>query len=96
MEDLQDIADYIFFIDHGEKIFFEPKDELAEKYLLVKGGPEDLTDELRAHLSGIDEHAYGFTALFSTDSDYILAAALTTERPTIDQIIIHQIQERRR
>ena len=95
MEDLQDIADYIFFIDNGEKIFFEPKDELAEKFLLVKGGPEDLTDELKAHLSGIEKHAYGFTALFSTDSDYILPAALTTERPTIDQIIIHQIQERR-
>ncbi len=95
MEDLQDIADYIFFIDNGEKIFFEAKDELPEKYLLVKGGPEDLTAELKKHLIGIEKHDFGFSALFSTDSDYILPAGLSTARPTIDQIIVHQIQERR-
>lgn len=94
MEDLQDIADYIFFIDNGEKIFFEPKDELGEKYLLVKGGPEDLTSELQSHLLGVDRHAFGFTGLFSTDSDYILPVGLAVQRPAIDQIIVHQIKER--
>lgn len=95
MEDLQDIADYIFFIDNGEKVFYETKDDLLENYLIVKGGPQDLTKELRKYLTGVEQHEFGFTALYRTDSDYILPAELATERPTIDQIIIHQIEERR-
>ena len=34
LSDLEDIADYIFFIDGGRKIFFETKEELQEKFVL--------------------------------------------------------------
>ena len=94
MEDLQDIADYIFFIDRGAMVFCQPKDDLLESYLLVKGGPEDLTPELRRGLIGVEKHDYGFRGLFSTESGYALPASLAVERPTIDQIIVHILEGR--
>ena len=92
MEDLEDIADYIFFIDQGRKIFCEAKDDLLEKWLLVRGGREDLTGELEKVLVGIERHAYGFTALFPTEGGVILPAGIAAEKPSIDEIIIHQIE----
>ncbi|MBE5997162.1 MAG: ABC transporter ATP-binding protein [Lachnospiraceae bacterium] len=95
MEDLEDIADYIFFIDNGEKIFCEAKDELLEEYLLVRGGQEDLTPSLARQLIGIEKNAYGFEGLYKTDGEMILPAALTTEKPSIDKIIVHMLEDRR-
>lgn len=37
LSDLEHISDYLFFIDEGEKVLFDSKDELLEKYVLVKG-----------------------------------------------------------
>lgn len=36
--DLEKIADYITFINKGKLVFSENKDEIMEKYNLVKGG----------------------------------------------------------
>ncbi len=36
--DLEKIADYITFINKGKMVFSENKDEVMEKYALVKGG----------------------------------------------------------
>ena len=94
MEDLQDIADYIFFIERGEKVFCEPKDDILESYLLVKGGPEDLTPELEGALIGVEKHGYGFEALYPTDSAMALPPEITAEKPTIDQIVIHILEGR--
>ncbi|MBR1820088.1 MAG: ABC transporter ATP-binding protein [Clostridia bacterium] len=95
MEDLQDIADYIFFIENGREVLFETKDELLERYLLVKGGPDMLTDALRARLIGVEEQAFGFSALFPTDAGGTLPPGLIAETPTIDQIVVHMIEEAR-
>ena len=94
MEDLQDIADYIFFIERGEKVFCEPKDDILESYLLVKGGPEDLSPALEKTLIGVERHDYGFQALYPTDSALALPPELTAEKPTIDQIVVHILEGR--
>ena len=88
------IADYIFFIERGEKVFCEPKDDILESWLLVKGGPEDLTPELEAALIGVEKHDYGFEALYPTDSAMALPPEVTAEKPTIDQIVIHILEGR--
>ncbi len=94
LEDLQDIADYIFFIDRGEEVFCEPKDDVLENYLLVKGGPEDLTPELEKVLIGTERRGFGFQALYPTDSGAALPTGLTVEKPTIDQIVVHILEGR--
>ena len=93
MEDLQDIADFIFFIDGGKKVLCEAKDDLLERYLLVKGGSEALTAELKGQLIGIEKNEYGFSALFPTDGGLTPPAELSYEAPNIDQIVVHMIEE---
>ena len=91
MEDLQNIADYIFFIDQGKKILFDTKDELVDNFLLVKGGLENLQPELERVLIGIERKEYGFLALYDTRREGILPAGLTVEKPSIDEIVVHII-----
>lgn len=95
LEDLEQIADYIFFIDHGKKIFCEAKDDLTENYLLVKGGLEDLTPALRPSLIGIEKNDFGFEALCSVKGNLVLPSGLLTAKPSIDQIIVHMLEEMR-
>ena len=94
LEDLQSIADYIFFIEQGEMVFCGEKDDILESWLLVKGGPEDLTEPLRESLIGIERNDYGFTALFPTDGGLTPPPSVSAEKPTIDQIVIHILEGR--
>lgn len=95
MEDLQDIADYIFFIDEGRKVFFQAKDELLEEYLLVKGGLSDLTPELAGRLIGIQKNEFGFSALYPVDEISVPPAGILSEKPTVDEIIVHLLRQMR-
>lgn len=95
LEDLEQIADYVFFIEKGKKVFCGLRDELAESYLLVKGGPEDLSPSLMGCLIGITRNEFGFEALYPTGCGQLLPSALLTARPTIDQIMYHMIQNKR-
>lgn len=94
LEDLQSIADYIFFLEQGEMVFCGEKDDILESWLLVKGGPEDLTEPLRGSLTGIERNDYGFAALFPTDSGQTLPPSVSAEKPTIDQIVVHILEGR--
>ncbi len=95
LADLEQIADYIFFIDNGRKILCQEKDSLTEKYLLVRGGPGDLTPELSQRLIGVERGEFGFEALYDTDSGALLPPSLVTDYPGIDQIVVHMIKEMR-
>ena len=74
-------------------MLFEAKDELLERYVLAKGGPEELTGDLAARLIGLEKNEYGFTGLFDADSGSILPAGLVAEKPTVDQIVVHMLEE---
>jgi ABC-2 type transport system ATP-binding protein len=93
LEDLEQIADYIFFIDQGKKRFCEMKEDLLERYLLVRGGLSDLTPAMEQLLIGATRNEFGFEALYDTDRDALLPASLVTARPSIDQIIFHMVQK---
>lgn len=93
LSDLEDIADYIFFINGGKQIFFETREELQEKYVLVKGGQEDLTAKARKLLIGVQESGMGFEALAKADDVVCLSADCLVEKTTIDKIVVHMIRE---
>lgn len=95
MEDLQNIADYIFLIDNGRKMLFETKDDLLERYLLVHCGRHELTEDLEKELIGVEKNEYGVSALFDTDQGTILPPAFVTEKPTIDEIVVHLLRQGR-
>jgi len=95
MEDLQNIADYIFLIDNGKKILCEAKDDLLERYLLVHCGRHELTPDMEKGLIGLEKNEYGVSALFDTESSGILPSLFVTEKPTIDEIVVHLLSNRR-
>ncbi len=92
LSDLEQIADYIFFINNGKKIFCETKEELQEGWMLVKGGLDDLDARSRKYLVGIKESGVGFEAIVRSDDAAYLPQDCLLEKPLIDQIVVHMIQ----
>ena len=94
LSDLEQIADYIYFIHEGKTVLYDAKDELLESHLLVKGERRAIYPELQRALIGIMDNAYGFEAILTSDRADLLTNEFHFEKPTIDQIVIHYIRER--
>lgn len=93
LSDLEQIADYVYFIDRGREVLSGTKDGILEQYLLVKGDLEWIGKELRQALIGIDTNSYGFTALLPSEQAELLDSRFVCEEPDIDQIVRHFIYE---
>lgn len=90
--DLDKCADYVLFIKDGQIILDCAKDELLDNHALVKGGIDELTDELVARLVSYKKHQFGYTALIRREnikSDDVFA----TEKPTLDDIMVYYSKE---
>lgn len=61
--DLEQIADYITFINKGKMVFSKPKDEIMEEFKIVKGDARNLTPEVRDEFIKLRETGYGFEGL---------------------------------
>lgn len=94
LSDLEQIADYIYFIHDGRKVLYDAKDELLENYLLVKGERRAITRQLQKELIGIVDNAYGFEAVLPSDRAGLLTNEFHFEKPTIDEIVIHFIKDK--
>ena len=94
LSDLEQIADYIYFIDNGKQVLYDAKDELLENYLLVKGERRTVTPQLAKELIGIIDNAYGFEAILSSDKADLLTKEFHIEKPSIDEIVVHYIKDR--
>lgn len=94
LSDLEQIADYIFFIHDGRRVLYDAKDELLENYLLVKGERRAITPKLQEALIGIMDNAYGFEAILPSDRADLLHNEFHFEKPTIDEIVIHYIKDK--
>lgn len=94
LSDLEQIADYIYFIHEGKTVLYDAKDEMMENHLLVKGERRAVSPELRRELIGIMDNAYGFEAILPSDKADLLTNDFCFEKPSIDQIVIHYIKER--
>lgn len=84
--DLDKIADTIALLDHGRLLFHEEKDELRDKYALVKGSREQLA-ALEGQLVGLRENRFGFEGLCRRE-DVRQLPDLAADRPTIEEIML--------
>lgn len=87
--DLDKIADRIVMIDNGKIVLDECKDDLLEKYTLVKGSKEELTPALRASFLHMEEHGFHFEGL--TCDSAAVKRGLTKAvfaKPTIEDIMM--------
>lgn len=87
--DLDKIADFLTILDNGKVFYTGYKDELFEKYCLVKGGRDDLNPDIEKYLIGIQKNSIGFTALLDVKNMKYMNTHMVVEEATIDDILIH-------
>ncbi|CAI3375599.1 ABC transporter ATP-binding protein [Enterococcus cecorum] len=87
--DLDKIADYLTVMNDGKIFYTGVKDELFDKYCIVKGGIEDLTPNIETKLIGIQKGKTGFTALLNVVNMKYISDSIIVEKATLDEILIH-------
>ena len=85
---LEKCADYITYIKKGKILDSCDVVSFKEKYLLVNGKKEDLTDELKSKLIGLHEHNFGFEGMI-LKSDKELFAKCEITQPSMEEIMVH-------
>lgn len=93
--DLEKITDYLFFINNGEKVFYDITENVLENHLLVKGGLDDLTEELKEKLIGYKSSNFGFEGLIDSKNREYISKDLLVEKPSMDDIVIFYINGKR-
>ena len=85
--DLERVADYITYISYGELFFAGSKDDFVDMFRIVRGGIEELSDDLKNKAAGIRTFPTGFEALVKTE-DISSFSNLTVEPAAIDEIVV--------
>jgi len=88
--DLDRIADYVTLLQRGRVVFSSSKDEILDRWGLVRGGLDLLDGLPEGFFRGVRRSAHGFEAI--TD-DAISARArfgqeAVVERPTLDDVVL--------
>ncbi|MGO4344519.1 ABC transporter ATP-binding protein [Paenibacillus sp. MCAF9] len=89
--DLDRIADYITFINRGKLVFNESKDEVFERYAIVKGDLQLLDSDIRSHFIGIRETDVGFEGLVNNRQDalQLFGNYVVFDKPSLEDIIYY-------
>ena len=88
ISDIEDIADYITYLNNGKLVFSEPKDDLLEKYKIVKGDSKFLIDNMELFI-GVKETAVGFAGLTKDIDKVNISEDILVESPTIEDIMYY-------
>jgi len=86
--DLDKLADYITFIDNGKIIHSDTKDNLLDKYVLVKGGLGMLTADAKKLVIGYRESSVNFDGIVSKQHLSQMPSAILTEPCTMDELVV--------
>lgn len=95
LSDLEEIADYIAFIDRGEIVLDKPKDEMLEDYMVIKGDYSQIREEDKKYLIGLEKKKYGFEAIIKSENVNKVGTGFTFDKPEISEIMLHCIKDRR-
>lgn len=91
--DLKRIADYITVLNNGTVWFSGTKDELIEKYIVIKCEEKELPDEIREKTIGFHSYQNGFEALLPAEHLDILPKEIEYEKADMDEILIYISKE---
>jgi ABC-2 type transport system ATP-binding protein len=89
--DLDKIADYVAMIHQGEIVLHTTKDEIIERYGLVKGPKEILAEHSGEDFIGIRENRFGFEAL-TKDKEAVkkhYGDRIIIEKPSLEDVMLY-------
>lgn len=92
--DLDHLGDYITFINEGKIVFSESREEVNDRYKIIKGSPSLLDEETKKRFIGMRISSVGFEGLIRQQDPILekLASQTIIERPTLDQIMIYSVK----
>lgn len=93
--DLEKVADYITYLEHGKLVYTGSMEELLAKYCIIKGALGELTEDLRQHLIGLSQTSLGFEGLIQADTAKKYKG-FVLDTPTVDEIVVHIGKEAKR
>lgn len=88
--DLDRIADYITFIHKGKVIFTEERNEMRDKYRIIKCGEEQLALIDKEDIIGMRKNRFNCEVLTTAAEKY---PDLTADIPSIDDIMVFYVKE---
>jgi len=88
--DLDRIADYITFIHKGKVIFTEERNEMRDKYRIIKCGEEQLALIDKEDIIGMRKNRFNCEVLTTAAEKY---PDLAVDIPTIDDIMVFYVKE---
>ena len=89
LSDLEKIADYIAFIDNGQLLFVEEKDELKENYGICAVSAEQFLELDKSAIVGVRSHAFGKEILVKRS---LIPMGIKIEKPSIEDIMIYLVK----
>ena len=86
--DLEKCADFITFIHSGHIVFSKRRDDIAEDYMIIKGGRDVLTPEVKRELIGCRLYDYGFEGLMNIANINVLPPSCEATPAGIEEIMV--------
>jgi len=95
--DLEKTADFVTFLRDGRVVFSSPKDDVMERWGVIKGGQELLDAETLAFFEGIRVREHGFEALTSrvAEARRRFGDRVVIDRASLEDIMILMGREER-
>lgn len=90
ISDLEKICDYITFVHKGKIIFSETKEDLLEKYVLVKCTKDQYETIDKSAVVGVRKNSFGVEALMERSA---CSRGLVCDQPTIEDIMLYFVKE---
>ena len=88
--DLDHIADYICFIHKGEIVFFEERNEMLQKYRVLKCTEEELPTIDKSDIVGMRKGRFCNEVLVSCGEKY---SGFTSDSPSIEEIMVYYVKD---
>ncbi len=88
--DLEHIADYITFIHKGELIFTQERNEMRDKYRILKCTPEDVERIDKADIIGMKKTRFTVEVLTNAADKY---PDIVADIPSIEDIMVYYVKE---
>lgn len=94
--DLEHIADYITFINQGQILFSKTRDELLEKYGIVKCSEEDFQKIAQKDYAKYKKNRYEYEVLVEDKFEFQRKYDIKIiDKPSIEEIMLLQIRGRK-
>lgn len=92
--DLDNITDFIYFIDKGKILFNGTTEEILEGHLIVSGKVESLSTEIKKKMIGYKVSQFSFKGLIKSEDRQLFEQEIGAdiEKPSVSDIMIFYIK----